>query len=179
MAIHGTMDLSPARHKQRVCAGCGKVFACPTETRYKIVHKNRTRWFCSYGCFSPEDEKIRKAARDAYEKSVAAYELRMLGMQKKTLKELKAAEAKLVKRVELCTYKVGVFNAGYNAAKKGSTAKRKACDHRREWLKKLTYAEDELIKVRDEIRNIRGKQNAQDQRIHEGHGQDHASSHAR
>lgn len=72
MSLYGSIRYAAAKYREgTVCANCGKVFACPVETRYRVGSRQGDRYFCSWNCFRTVDKPKEERRRRAYERDTS------------------------------------------------------------------------------------------------------------
>lgn len=152
MSVYGSINFSPALYKTKKCAQCGKVFECPVNTRYKILRKNRPKYFCSYSCFRVVDKAMREMAHAAVARQSDQYRhAQEQRLYRERLEEsLEAQERKLVRRIKECME----CENDYRAASKAATSQRvykNTLEAARKWAMKKAKAEDELRMLRVKI----------------------------
>lgn len=152
MGVYGSINLSPTLYKTKKCAQCGKTFECPVNTRYKVVRKNRPKYFCSYSCFRVVDKALREKAHAAVERQSDQYKhaQQQYVYRKKLEESLETKEKRLVKRIKECIDCEKDYRALTKSASDQRTY-RNALKAARKWAVKRVAAEDELRLLRVKI----------------------------
>lgn len=166
MAIYGSRVLGVTAYERRKCGTCGKMFECPRQTRYKVVHKNRATHYCSYPCFRVADEKERERLRRKAERQTHMSALHSSGQRVLKRAEtlpgeidvLTDYEQYLHRRIDKCEEKKAYYYAAYKKAERGSKTYKKMTDNFRTWAKKLKYETEELERIENRIRELVGEE---------------------
>ena len=125
------------------CAECGKMFECPSETRYRFGNDV----YCSYTCFRKEDRRREEASKKKQEEAKAHDVLHKLNVM---LRE----EKMLLARIETSKEKLAMARVAFEKAKPGTAARRMASNRKANWNLVLKQTRYRLEDVRKEIARL-------------------------